>query len=282
MEDFKKGVRFSALAVREEFRNANFYLFLIIVFFVLQFCFSGVGDYLASQKDKMNIFELYIPFMSCRTSQIIYLIGILLFSCGVNFFNTGTAYYLIRADKNVWVIGRLLYLMETLVFYNAFLLLNLWWACGGRLSVRARWSEAYLAASQYGSESIGIWPIVQFSYGLTGNNPNVLGFFSLLLAILIGLIVGALVINFHQRNRLVYGVLAIIGIWYLDILVENTPNLKNILYISPFGLSRLYRLSLNGGGPVTWYAISYLACLFLAILYISRNQSEKIDFIKIE
>ena len=282
MEDFRKEVRFSALAVKEETKNVNFYLFLIIIFFVLQFCFSGVGDYLTSQNDKMNIFELYISFMSCRTSQVIYLIGILLFSSGVSFFNTGAAYYLIRADKNVWIISKLIYLSVAIIFYNAFLMVNLWWACKGHLSIYDKWSEAYFSASQYSAESIGIWPIVQFSYGLTDNNPNVMGITSLLLSILIGLITGVLVINFHQRNHLIYGVLLIICLWYLDIFVENIPALQKLSYISPFGLSRIYRLSLNGGEPVPWYAVSYLSCLLFALLYISKKQSGKIDFAKME
>lgn len=282
MEDFKKGVRFSVLAVREEIKNVNLYIFLIIIFFILQFCFSGVGDYLASQNDKMNLFELYISFMSCRTSQVIYLIGILLFSCGVSFFNTGAAYYLIRVDKNIWIISKLLYLMMAILFYNAFLFMNLWLACGGHLSACSRWSGAYFTASQYTPESIGIWPIVQFSYGITGNNPNVIGLISLSQAILIGLIVGVLIITFHQRNHLVYGVLLIMGLWYLDILVENIPALQKVANLSPFGLSRLYRLSLNGNGPVLWYAISFLITLFIILLCILRKQSEKIDFVKME
>lgn len=282
MKDYKKVLRFARVSIREELRNVNLYVFLCIMFLVLQFCFSGIKGYLQEAEESMNLFELYIGFMSTRTSQMIYLVGILFLACGVVFFNTGAPYYLIRSGKAVWMKSQICYLFIMAAGYNVFLLISFWIACGGRITFQGKWSSAALTACQFSAKAIGIRPIISFSHGIMRYSPNTIGILALLLSVLLAVGVGLVMIAFQIKKRAVFGILGIATVWFLDVLIESIsfPGIAD--YLSPFGLSRVYRLSLNGSGPTPVYAVAFWVSFLLLLTAIQIKYIEKIDFVKLE
>jgi hypothetical protein len=282
MKEYKTILRFSFLSIKEELRSVNIYIFLVIIFFVIQFCFSGVGAYLNHNNDSMNIFELYIWFMTTSNSQIIYLIGIFFLARGVVFFNLGSAYYLLRTNKKTWIASQMVYIFFIVAAYNLFLILSLCIACGTSLNLSNNWSNAAITACQFGADAIRIKPIVSAPFRILQCNPNFIGLVTFLLSLLIGTCVGIVIIYFTIKNRVVYGIFSIFGVWFLDLLIENNPSFKNGTYVSPFGLSRVARLSLNSAGPSLWYAIVFNLCLIIILIQVLMEISKKIDFVKLE
>lgn len=282
MQGFKTAFRFAKLSVLGETKSPNFYLVLLIVFFMIQYNFSGISSFLYANGDKMNVFEFYIFFMSTPQSQLLYFVGLLLLSCGVLFYNSGAAYYLIRADREKWIMGQLLYLISMVVFYNVFILGTLCTACGGNLTLKNGWSEASFIMGQYSPESLGVAPIIAIPYRLLQMPPVTAGILTFILAFFIGLSIGSLMIFTGIRNRTVQGISLLVILWFIDFLVDaGSPN--NIFnYFSPFGMSRISRTSLNAAGPSAAYAFLFLFFLMLAGMYALLRTAKKIDFIKIE
>lgn len=99
MKASKESLRLAKLSLASEMKNPTLYVILLCVFFLIQFCFRGISPYLKSVSGQMNVFELYIFFMASRTSQMLYLLGQIMLSCGVLFFHTGAAYHLIRTNR---------------------------------------------------------------------------------------------------------------------------------------------------------------------------------------
>ena len=282
MKGFRVAFRYARLSVSNELREPSVYFILLGVFLIIQFCFDGVSEYLYTSLDKMNVFELYIFFMSTRTSQIIYIIGIVILSCGVLFYSTGAAYYLIRADRKKWIMGQSTYLLFMTLCYNLFIFLALCVACGGNLTFHNEWSNASLIASQFSVDSIGIKPIIYVSYGMLQVSPIFAGVVTFVLSILIGMNTGLIMIFSNMRNKNIFGIAAIIILWFVDILVENEPFFSKLNYLSPFGLSRISRLSVMGSGPSLIYAVICLLMLATIETYFLFEAAASVDFVKME
>jgi len=282
MKDFRVPFRYARLSVLNEIREPNLYIVLLSVFFVLQYCFGGISSYLYTSSDKMNVFELYIFFMSTGRSQIIYLIGVILLSCGVLFYDAGAAYYLIRSDRKKWIMSQSIYLLCMTLCYSIFIFLVLCIVCGRNLTLHNEWSNASLTASQFSSDVIGIKPIVSVSYAILQIKPIYAGILTFILSILIGMATGLIMIMSNIRNKNVFAITIIIIMWFADILVENGSIFAEINYLSPFGLSRIGRLSLAGSGPPYVYAVTFLLMLIAVEIYFLFEAAVKVDFIKME
>jgi len=282
MKGFRVPFRYARLSVSNEVKEPNIYIVLMSVFLIVQFCFGGVSDYLSASMDNMNVFELYVFFMSTRTSQIIYLAGVIFLSCGVLFYSTGAAYYLIRADRKKWITGQCVYLLCMILCYNVFIFLVLCIACGGNLTFRDVWSSASLIASQFSVDSIGVKPIIIVSYGVLQMKPICAGILTFILSILIGMVTGLIMIISNIRNKNAFGIAAIIMVWFADVLVENDSIFSKINHLSPFGLSRISRLSISGSGPSLIYAVIFLLMLVAIEIYFLMEAATRVDFIKME
>ena len=115
MKEYKTTIRFSILALKESFRSILTYLVFIISFLIIQFLCSGIGDYLKETNDSMNIFEIYTWFMSTKTSQMFYLLGILVLAASASFFFNGAAYYLLRLNRKVWIKSQIIHFFILLI-----------------------------------------------------------------------------------------------------------------------------------------------------------------------
>jgi len=282
VKGFKIPFRYAGLSILNEMKGANIYIVLVSVFLIIQYCFGGVSDYLSANSDKMNVFELYTCFMSDRTTQIIYLAGVIFLSCGVLFYSTGAAYYLIRADRKKWIIGQILYLLFMILYYNIFILLSLCIACGGNLTFHNEWSTASFMASQFSVDTIGIEPIINISYGVLQIQPIWAGIITLILSILMGLMTGLVMVIANIENKNVLGVAAIIIIWFVDILFENESVFSGMNNLSPFGLSRIGNLSISGSGPSLIHASIFFLIMIVTEIYFLMEASSSVDFVKME
>lgn len=282
MKDCKTAGRYAVSAVKEELRKANIYIFMIVIYFILQFCFSGVHEYLNQEQECMNLFELYIAFMSTRNSQVMYLIGILILTCGSVFFSSGSSYYLIRSSKKVWIAGQILYMLILSTSYNLFLLICLILSCGGHVTIADEWSHAAMMACQFSPEVIGIRPIVTFSYNILNCSPVLTGILSFLLSVLTGINTGIIMTYFQIRNKTIYGTTIILLLWYFDVLVENMGFLSGLEYISLYGLSRIYRSAWGSGSHSVRYAFCFIFCTMLLLTWIELKNADRIDFMKLE
>lgn len=282
MKDCKTAGRYAMSAVKEELKKANIYVFLLVIFLILQYCFSGVQEYLRQAEESMNLFELYIAFLSTRNSQIIYLVGVLILTCGNVFFSSGSPYYLIRSSKKIWITGQIMYMTLLSVSYNIFLFVCLVISCGGHVTVSDEWSNAAMMACQFSAETIGIRPIVTFSYNILRHSPTLAGMITFLFSVLIGINTGIIMTYFQIRRKTIYGTAVILLLWYFDVLIENMDGFSGLGYLSLYGLSRIYGSSWGSGSYSLWYAFCFLFCVMLVLIFIELNNADKIDFMKLE
>ena len=293
MKEFRTAVRFSLLSVRDELGKVSFYVFLGILFVTIQLYFSGVAGYLRENSGRMNIWELYIWFLSSRNSQIIYFLGVIFLAGQVIHFQSETAYYLIRTTRFAWTLSRILSLFFLIAGLQLFLLLCFAAACGGRVTLTGSWSEAAETAMKQSVSSIGVHDIVWANKAMLPYNPNKMGWTSAALAVLSGLFTGLILMLCYMKRRPAYGVAVVLFLWWFDHYVEfdvlapleffegryvDHP----LAYVTPYGLSRIYRLSPLVGSISLPYALAFLAGWGLILALLILRAGEKIDFVKLE
>ena len=282
MREFSRSFHYGGLSIKNELRQVHLYVVLLVVFFIIRYCFGGLADFLAENGDRMNIFELYVHFMDTRYSQVFYLLGIIAFSCGTFFYSHGAAYYLIRGSRRGWVLGQAVYLLVMVTGYNLFILSTLCLFTGGRLTLVNEWSMASFLAEQYSASSIGIMPVISVSYSTMLMSPVTAGLLTFLLSVLVGMAAGLVVICSSIRAKGVFGV-AVLGItWFADFLIEDSAVFARIWMLSPFGVSRLGRLLSMGRNTEVLYGVIYFCILIAAEFYVLLKAAEKIDFVKLE
>lgn len=282
MKGFRVSFRYGALSVKNELRGINLYVIAIVVFVIIQYCFSGVSGYLADNMDQMNLFELYAYFLSSQGAQTIYLIGVMAFSCGILFYTHGAAYYLIRANRRRWALGQGFYLLFMVAVYNLFLLFSLCCSTGGHLTLRNEWSFASMVASQFMPHSIGVEDIIYVSSKWQQVSPLFAGIVTFLLSVLVGMLTGIIMICCSLRNKSAFGVAIILILWFADYLIDGIAAFSKAKYLSPFGISRTSRLLEWGGGSAVIYGVVFLSILVVIGMYVLLESVEKIDFLKLE
>lgn len=283
MKASKESLRLAKLSLASEIKNPTLYVILLCVFFLIQFCFQGISPYLKSVSGQMNVFELYIFFMSSRTSQMLYLLGQIMLSCGVLFFHTGAAYHLIRTNRKRWLKSQIIYLMVMTIGYNIFIFLSLTLALNGQVTFENEWSSAMMIAAQFSSiEKIGAYAISIVVPGLMQTHPMQAVLITFALSIIVGLLVGLIMISSTSSNKTAIGFVTITVFWFVDILVENVPAISGLTYISPFGLARIYRLSVTGSGPDFRYALVVLLIMAITMVFVLSKSIRKLDFVKLE
>lgn len=282
MKEFKSIFQFSMLSVKDQLRNIGFYIVLLVVFFVIQFICYDIGDYLHATNDKMNIFEIYIWFLSIRNSQIIYLAGLVFVICGCSFFSNGAAYGLIRMKRKTWVASHIFYLLTIVAIYNISLIVFFWISCKGAITVKGIWSNAAYVAGQFWIEDIGIRSMMDVNYSMLSFNPNYVGILTFVLSLLIGLIVGMIMLAFMLCRKSVWGIACIVLLWFMDMLLVERFNIEIFRKILPFSLSRSGQLGFCYSGPPVIYAIAYFILFTIVMIAILEKISQKVDFVKME
>lgn len=282
MKVSKEPLRLAKLSLTSEAQNPVLYVILLCVFLIIQYCFQGISVYLESVAQQMNVFELYIFFMASRTSQTLYLIGEILLSCGILYFHAGAAYHLIRTNKKKWVTSQILYLLIITIGYNIFIFLSLVLSLGGRVTFDNEWSGTMITAAQFSLAEIGGYPFSIVAPGLMQTTPAQAVVITFILSLAIGLLTGLIMISATSSNKTVIGFTVIAMLWFADILIENDPAMSAMTYISPFGLSRIYRLALTGSGPHFEYAIAILLVFVTVMVFILYRAIRNLDFAKLE
>ena len=150
------------------------------------------------------------------------------------------------------------------------------------MTAAGKWSRAAVTAVQFSVEELGMRPVVEAPFGLLQSNPNAAGGLAFALAVLIGMFTGLLMMLFYMNHRPGYGVMLLFLLWFLDIIIEAEGFMSILEYMSPFGLSRVSRLSINYGRPLSVYALLFLTCLTAILSQLLTRFSESIDFIKLE
>ena len=282
MRGFRRSFCYGGLSIQNEFRQVHLYLIVLVTFVIIWYCFSGVANHLAENMDRMHVFELYIHFMTTRYSQLLYLLGIMAFSCGTLFYSHGAAYYLVRGSRRGWALGQCVYLLVMVVCYNLFLLLGLCLSTGGHLTLANQWSEASFLAEQFTASSIGVMPLVSVYYSILQMSPAAAGLLTFLLSVLVGMAAGMVVICSGMRAKGVFGV-AIIGIaWFAEYVIEDSSIASTLRLISPFGVSKLGWLLSRGGSLGILYGVVFFCILIGMEFYVLLGSAEKIDFVKLE
>lgn len=282
MKEFKNIILLTRNSLSNMSRSILFYFVLGGMFLIIQFLCPNVGTYLKETDGSMNLFEIYIWFMARRTSQVIYLLG-LIFLLGVTtFFHSGVSYCLIRTNRKNWVLSQILYLIVLVVVFNIFLIISFVVACHGAVNLCGQWSDAAFMAVQYWTEEIGIISVIGADYGFLKHNPNFLGGMSFVLEVLIGTITGLILYIFQMKGKMPYGITVVSVLWFLEVMLERYVWLPWLAYLTPYRLSRLGQLSLNFEGPSVIYAICYLILFILILETILTRISKTIDFKNME
>lgn len=282
MREFRRPLHYGGLSVKNELRQVHLYLVALITFFIIEYNFGGVADFLAEGMDRMNVFELYIHFMTTTFSQILYLLGILALSCGALFYSHGAAYYLIRGNRRSWALGQAAYLLVMVVGYNLFLILSLCLATGGHLTFANQWSTASFLAEQFSPRSVGIGPVIVVSYNIMQMSPIAAGLITFLLSVLVGMAAGMVVIVSSMRAKGIFGVAILVIAWFADFLIQDVSYFSKLQLLSPFGVSRLSFLLYKGGGLGILYGVVFFCILIAMEFMLLLGTADKIDFAKLE
>ena len=282
MKDFKEALHYSMVLLRDELKNITLYAFLMVVLCVLLYLFGGVRGYLLENGERMNLWEIYIWFLSTRQSQLIYLLGILFLVGRIMNYHPGMSYYLLRMSRHSWISSQIWLMLFNVLAFNIFLLLCFFLACGGQVTLVGEWSQASLRASQFSVDIIGMKPVIGVSFGLLQHDPNGIGALTFLLSLLIGNFTGSFMLLFYLKKQPAYGGIGILGFWFLDIIIESETYLRFLRYVSPYGLSRVARSSLNYGDTSVLYAVLFLLCMNLLLSKWACYASYHIDFDKME
>ncbi len=282
MKDCKRVLNFSMISLRDTLKNVTLYAFLLVILCVLLYLFGGVRKHLVENGDRMNLWEIYIWFLSTRQSQLIYFLSILFLVGKIMNYHPGMSYYLLRMTRHSWISSQIYLVFFNVLGFNIFLLLCFCLVCGGQVTLAGEWSQASMKASQFSVEIIGMRPVVSVSFGLLQHNPNLIGGLTFLLSLLIGNFTGLIMLLFYLKNRPVYGGICVLGLWFLDIIIEAETYLRFLRYMSPYGLSRVTRSSLNYGDTSVLYAALFLLCADLLLSKLVCYASYDIDFVKME
>lgn len=280
MKECKQVLRLAKLATVELLHNATLYLFLLFLCGFLQFCYSGIGEYLKQSGDYMNLFELYIVTMDTDRSQLLYLIGCLVLAFGMNFYRQNTTYYLIRVNRRIWSFSWILYLICGSVLMNLIFWVNMWVACAGRITLQGSWSDAAkLAVVSNDVSTINLVSIVEFDGGILKSNPNHLGVITFLFSIFLALCVGLLLTIFQQSRKSVIGLFLILFLWFVDIPIRTIPALRKLTYVSLFSMTRVSRLKPADDGPTVGYVFVFLIVFLWGFVLLWGKQEKKREFL---
>ncbi|MBO5389872.1 MAG: hypothetical protein J6A59_17390 [Lachnospiraceae bacterium] len=280
--EYKKVIRYVKAIIKLEVHNVSVYLLLLSIFLIIQYCFSNVSDYLIENSQSMNFFELYVAFMSTRQSQLIYIVAIILLIKGGCFSDSSMTFYLVRMNKKIWLNTQWIYVFLEITLLNLFIMVCILVASNGLCDLKPEWSDAFLTASQFSPEKIGIRSIVSFSYNLTKYNPNFIGIITFVLSMMIGMVSGITIIYFDIMKKTIVGAITVLLLWFLDVIVEFVPVFSVFEYISYYGLSRIYRLSVNNYRPTIVYSICFFSCSIIILYNIGIYIVKKIDVLKME
>ena len=280
--EYKKVIRYVKAIIKLEVHSVSVYLLLLSIFLIIQYCFSNVSDYLIENSQSMNFFELYVAFMSTRQSQLIYIVAIILLIKGGCFSDSSMTFYLVRMNKKIWLNTQWIYVFLEITLLNLFIMVCILVASNGLCDLKPEWSDAFLTASQFSPEKIGIRSIVSFSYNLTKYNPNFIGIITFVLSMMIGMVSGITIIYFDIMKKTIVGAITVLLLWFLDVIVEFVPVFSVFEYISYYGLSRIYRLSVNNYRPTIVYSICFFSCSIIILYNIGIYIVKKIDVLKME
>ena len=280
--EYKKVIRYVKAIIKLEVHNVSVYLLLLSIFLIIQYCFSNVSDYLIENSQSMNFFELYVAFMSTRQSQLIYIVAIILLIKGGCFSDSSMTFYLVRMNKKIWLNTQWIYVFLEITLLNLFIMVCILVASNGLCDLKPEWSDAFLTASQFSPEKIGIRSIVSFSYNLTKYNPNFIGIITFVLSMMIGMVSGITIIYFDIMKKTIVGAITVLLLCFLDVIVEFVPVFSVFEYISYYGLSRIYRLSVNNYRPTIVYSICFFSCSIIILYNIGIYIVKKIDVLKME
>ncbi len=288
MERFKKALNYLKLSLMAEFTSPIIYAVFIILFLFIWSSFSGVTSWLTENHDSLNLFEFYTFFGCDFFTNTIYLTGIMFVSCGIFFFNSGSAYYLIRMDKRTWVNSQIIYMFVMTVIYNIALIVMFVIACGGKITFDGSWSKAAFVGCSGGAIQINIVDVISMlTPGLLTYNPNFIGIVSFFLLTIEGASAGLLMIWLTMKRKNVYAVAVIFGGQFLDMLAINEISSNTIVgkiwsYAVPFRMYRVNFSSLNNGKVSIIYSMIYITVILTVLILLIRRSAADIDFVKDE
>lgn len=288
MERFKRALNYLKLSLMAEFTSPIIYAVFIILFLFIWSSFSGVTSWLSENNDSLNLFEFYTFFGCDFFTNTIYLTGIMFVSCGIFFFNSGSAYYLIRMDKRTWVNSQIIYMFVMTVIYNIALIVMFIIACGGKITFDGSWSKAAFVGCSGGAMQINIVDVISMlTPGLLTYNPNFIGIVSFFLLTVEGASAGLLMIWLTMKRKTVYAVAVIFGGQFLDMLAINEISSNTIVgkiwsYAVPFRMYRVNFSSLNNGKVSIIYSMIYITVILTVLILLIRRSAADIDFVKDE
>lgn len=282
MKGYKDVLRFSRIALKESFHSVIFWIVLFAMFMIIQYLCSGIGEYLYSANERMNLFEIYIWFNSSRTSHLIYVVGVMILICGITFFHKGASYYLLRINRKTWVFSQFVYLLVLMVIFNILILVAFWISCNGLIRLNGEWSDAAFVACQFWVEDIGISSTIKAYPQFLQYDPNMIGLITFFQQILIGLVIGMVLMAFQAKEKVVVGIVVVLGFWFGEVTLTTVYVHPVLNYLTPFRMATPSQIGFSGAGVSPAYAFCYLIVLCLVLESILMRLSKQVDFLKME
>lgn len=282
MKDYKEVLRFSGIGLKESFRNVIVWIVLLVVFMIIQYLCNGIGEYLCTSNERMNLFEIYIWFNSGQKSHVIYIVGIMIWVCGITFFQKGASYYLLRINRKIWVRSQIIYLLVLVLVFNILILVAFWVSCNGQICLSEEWSDAAFIACQFEVEDIGISSVIHAYPNLLPYNPNMIGLVAFFQQILIGMVIGMVLMAFQAKEKVVLGFSAILVCWFCEVMFTSTYEYPILKYLTPFRMATPSKIGFGGVGASPVYAFCYLLVLCIVLASILMRLSKQVDFVRME
>jgi hypothetical protein len=234
----KESLYVCRIHLRALFHTPLFYAYLCL-FFVYFYHLNKPAVILQQEIGlQFNAWGYTVGVFSASLSTVVFGLGIVMILSDLPLFRGNSLFETVRCSRNVWISGRILYILAVSVFYTFFMAAICVLTSRGALNDSERWGK--LLNTLANGYTIGDWPVqVELSITLTGMFNPLQAFGVSLLTCILGSFCLGLVMLF--LSLLSGRTLALIGgsiLSILDYLISL--HLPYVLYhFSPFSLTRL-------------------------------------------
>ncbi len=254
----------------------------ILSFFLVQFFFSGSGNYMLETGRKMQAVELFSFSLTSPVTYLFFFLAMMVLLSGIPRVNGNAFCYLIRSDRTRWFVGQCLYNLLLSAGYMTWLLLCYLVALKGQFTFNNNWSEPIYLVAQTGIvQDVGININIWISYEIIQNYTPVslfatILFVQMLLMFLLGVVF--MVFTFFDWKKISY---VIVVLLWAESFGFQQFNVKPSLWkLCPVGASwpSFWNYGYLKGAPTLKFVVIEYSVLIIMLLLLAKKRLKYFEF----
>lgn len=278
-------VVFCGLNVKHDIEKGKLPALLVVSFFLIQFFFSGAGNYLLEHGQKMQVLELFSFSLTSPIPYLFFFFGMLFLLSGVPRVGEDTLFYLIRSGRIVWLAGQYLFILLITVVYLLWLFLCFLVALKWQVSFTNEWSQPAILVCQTNIvQNIGININVWFPYELIQNyTPLSLFLTEVLVQLLLFFMIGSLLVCLRLCGLHKIPYIIIMVLWMQSFLFQQFDVKPVFFKLCPVGASWpvYWDYGYLKGAPTIRYVLCFYIFFGALLVLLSMRQMKQVDMSEI-